>query len=137
MEVRGSRATIDYIGHCFGLRGRRSIWGPSGSFCVAGAALGAPWARLCCRHSIWSRSVLFAWQVQHLEQLRLAQSVVLYVLRSVLFVNITILNILLLHIIIFLFLDTIILTQSGSCDMLTCISIALAQTRFWAAPPPS
>ena len=56
MGVRGSRATIDYIGRRFGLRGRRSIWGSSSLFCVAGAALGAPPAR-------------FAWQVQHLEPL--------------------------------------------------------------------
>ena len=165
MGVRGSRATIDYIGRRFGLRGRRSIWGSSGLFCVAGAALGAPLARfawqaqhlehlhrgaqvrrrlialgaasvcvagaaigahpvrfawhvehlaplwlvLCGRRSISSPSILFAWQVQHLEQFRLTQSVVLYVLGSVLFVN-TILNIILLHIIIFLFLHTIILT---------------------------
>ena len=60
IEVRGSRATIDYIGRRFGLRGRRSIWGPSGSFCVAGAALGAPLARL-------------AWQAQHLEHLHRGQ----------------------------------------------------------------
>ena len=55
-EVRGSPATIDYIGRRFGWRGRCSIWGPSGSSCVAGTALGAPPAR-------------FSWQVQHLEPL--------------------------------------------------------------------
>ena len=40
------------------LRGRRSTWSTSGSFCVAGAALGVPQGR-------------FAWQAQHLEHLRL------------------------------------------------------------------
>ena len=58
----GVRATIDYIGRRFGLqhlglirlllRGRRSTWSSSGSFCVAGAALGALLSR-------------FAWQAQH------------------------------------------------------------------------
>ena len=82
IEVRGSPATIDYFGRRLALRGRRSTWStfievrgspatidPSGvpsfrvalgappaPFCVAGAALGAPQARL-------------AWQVQHLAHL--------------------------------------------------------------------
>ena len=58
IEVRGSPVTIDYFGRHLVLCGRRSTWSTSGSFCVAGAALGAPPAR-------------FAWQVQHLEHLRL------------------------------------------------------------------
>ena len=55
-EVRGSPATSDDFGRRLVLHGRRSTWSTSGSFCVAGAALGAPRAR-------------FAWQAQHLEHL--------------------------------------------------------------------
>ena len=53
IEVHGSPATIDYFGRRLVLCGRRSTWSTSGSFCVAGAALGAPQAG-------------FAWHVQHL-----------------------------------------------------------------------
>ena len=45
IQVRGSPATIDCFGRRLVLRGRRSTWSTSGSFCVAGAALGAPHAR--------------------------------------------------------------------------------------------
>ena len=41
-EVRGSPATIGYCGRRLRLRGRRSTWSTSVSFCVAGAARGAP-----------------------------------------------------------------------------------------------
>ena len=54
IEVGGSLATSDANGRRFVLRGRRSTWSTSGSFCVAGAALGALQA-------------LFAWQAQLLE----------------------------------------------------------------------
>ena len=64
IEVGGSPATSDASGRRFVLRGRWSTWSTSGSFrvagsssfCVAGAALGAPQTRL-------------AWQMQHLEHL--------------------------------------------------------------------
>ena len=41
---RGPRksATIDDFGHRLVLRGRRSTWSTSGSFCLASAALGTP-----------------------------------------------------------------------------------------------
>ena len=71
-EVRGSPATIEYYGRrlllrgrcstwrtsVFILRGKCSTWRTSVSFCVAGAALGAPQSH-------------FAWQVQHSEHLSL------------------------------------------------------------------
>ena len=60
--VRGSPAT-EYYGRGLLLRGRRSIWSTSVSFCVAGAALGAPqshFAWLVCH---------FAWHVHQLEHL--------------------------------------------------------------------
>ena len=56
--VRGSPAAVDYFGRRLVLHGRRSTWSTSRSFCLAGAALGAPPAR-------------FAWQAQHLEHLQL------------------------------------------------------------------
>ena len=52
----GSLATSEAFGRRLVLRGRCSTWGISGSFCMAGAALGAPQVR-------------FTWQVQHLEHL--------------------------------------------------------------------
>ena len=42
IELRGSPAASEYYGRRLLLRGRRSAWSTSGSFCVAGAALGAP-----------------------------------------------------------------------------------------------
>ena len=44
-EVRGSPATIEYCGRRLRLRGRRSTWSTSVSFCVAGAARGTPQER--------------------------------------------------------------------------------------------
>ena len=41
-EIRGCSATIEYYGRGLLLRGRCSTWSTSVSFCVAGAALGAP-----------------------------------------------------------------------------------------------
>ena len=57
---RGQRksATSDDVGRSVVLRGRRSTWSISSSFCVAGAAHGAP------------QVLVFAWQAQHLEHLR-------------------------------------------------------------------
>ena len=101
MGVRGSRATIDYIGRRFGWRGRCSIWGsirlvlrgrhstwsPSGSFCVAGAALGAPSQKSAevrrrlitlgaasvgvAGAAFGAHPARVAWQAQHLEPLQL------------------------------------------------------------------
>ena len=52
------------------LPGRCSTWSISGSFCVAGAALGAPQARFClARAALGAPQARFAWQVQHLEHL--------------------------------------------------------------------
>ena len=70
----------------FGLRCRRGIWSPSGSFCVAGAALGAPLAPFALRAGSCSTFIevrgslatwlhwaplRFAWQAQHLGPIRL------------------------------------------------------------------
>ena len=55
-RVGGSPATIEANRRHLVLRGKRSTWSTSGSFCVAGAALGAPHAR-------------FAWQAQHFEHI--------------------------------------------------------------------
>ena len=64
IEVHGSPATIDYFGPRIVLRGRRSTWSASASFCVAGprkpSDIGLLWA-----------PPRFAWQAQHLQQLRL------------------------------------------------------------------
>ena len=54
----GSLATSDACPRIV-LRGRRSTWSSSGSFCAAGAALGA-------------LQVCFAWHAQHLDFLRIA-----------------------------------------------------------------
>ena len=57
IEVGRSLGTSDAFSLRLVLRGRRSTWSISGSFCVAGAPLGAS-------------PVRFAWQAQHLEHLR-------------------------------------------------------------------
>ena len=55
IEVGGSLATSEAFGRRLVLRGRRSTWSISGSFCVAGAALGAPQVLLLRgRRSTWS-----------------------------------------------------------------------------------
>ena len=61
LEVGGSPATSDMQianGSCLVLRGRRSTWNTSSSFCVAGAALGAPCAQhllhYIIRHTIYT-----------------------------------------------------------------------------------
>ena len=53
IEVRGIPVTSDDFGRRLALRGRYSTWNVSGSFCVAGAVLGAS-------------QVYFAWRVQYL-----------------------------------------------------------------------
>ena len=63
-EVRGSPA-IEYCGCRLRLRGRRSAWSTSVSFCVAGEIRGSPATieycgrrlRLCGRRGTWSTSV--------------------------------------------------------------------------------
>ena len=59
-EVCGSPATIEHCGRRLRLRGTHSTWSTSVSFCVAGAALGAPQFRGAPQSH-------FAWQVQHAE----------------------------------------------------------------------
>ena len=55
IEVGGSLATCDAFGRRLVLRGRRNTWSASGSFCMAGAALGASQVRFCVgRRSTWS-----------------------------------------------------------------------------------
>ena len=44
IEVGSSPATSEAFGCRPVLRGRRSTWSTSGSFCMAGAAFGAPWS---------------------------------------------------------------------------------------------
>ena len=66
----GSPATSDAFGRRLVLRRRRSARSTSGSFCVAGAALGAPQARFCvAAAALGAPQARFAWQVQHFEHL--------------------------------------------------------------------
>ena len=83
IELSENPATSDDFGRRVVLRGRRSTWSTSGSFCMAGAALGAP--QVVLRGRRWSTSssssvagaalgapqARFARQAQHLEHLRL------------------------------------------------------------------
>ena len=57
IDVGGSLATSEALGRRFVLWGKHSVWSISGSFYVAGAALGVPQVR-------------FAWQTQHPQYLR-------------------------------------------------------------------
>ena len=77
-EVRGSPATIEYFGRRLLLRGRCSTWSTSVSFCVAGAAFGAPPERSAevrrrLNTMAWTPAA-FARKVQELEDLSLILS---------------------------------------------------------------